>query len=408
MDDNKKQYSIIRVKKLNKKKVIDADRHNKRLINVPNADGSKSIEVIELLDLDSHHQPLLETINLRMNEFNVSAKRKDAVLAIEILLTATPAYFTLDSARAVSKENIDKLAFENWRKTAIEWLQQKFGRKLLQAQLHLDESTPHLHAFILPLVSDNSKLCAKELVTRTWLFTLHDDYSRAMKSLGLNRGKRHSQAKHQTLKAYGLTMDKVDAEKLALESLQMQKATLVARRNSRVEEIEQLESKKSCLDDYMRKAKVWVSSTSISVEKLKKDKHENQLAISRAQKEIKELGCERLQAKHDADIATQKLQRIQTRIGGLENEFDGHYVFLKEAEDFANKFNEEVAVIESLIPSLSYPPKIANRLTSMIVKMKARFEQFSDSADRKLVPASSTNNEREEVTNSRSLNRKFR
>jgi hypothetical protein len=203
MEDSKKLYSIIRIKKLNKRALLSADKHNKRKMNVPNADGTKKIKSIYFRKEDAS-ETLLETAYCRMDELNVSAKRKDAIFAIELLLTATPEYFIVDKGKPFSLDNADKVALQKWYQKSIEWLKVKFKKTLLQAQLHLDESSPHIHAFFLPVIEkvvsikysnhshENSvesssvfenKLCAKDIVTKTWLYTLHDEYSGAMKSL---------------------------------------------------------------------------------------------------------------------------------------------------------------------------------------------------------------------------------
>lgn len=72
--------------------------------------------------------------------------RSDAVVAIEYLLTASPEFFETGP-----KYERDK-RLKSWCDSQLEFLKKKHGAdNIMCAYLHLDEKTPHIEAYILPL-----------------------------------------------------------------------------------------------------------------------------------------------------------------------------------------------------------------------------------------------------------------
>jgi hypothetical protein len=69
-------------------------------------------------------------------------------------------------------------------------------------KLHRDESTPHIHAFIVPMYE--GKLNAKHYIggTRDRLTQLQDSYAKAMKPHKLERGIEKSRAQHQDIRRF--------------------------------------------------------------------------------------------------------------------------------------------------------------------------------------------------------------
>lgn len=122
-------------------------------------------------------------------------RRKDAVVAIEQVLTASPEFFELGAT------GWNKTRLRTWANTALQWLKQTHGKNLVSAVLHLDETSPHIHAIITPLTPDG-RLCAKEYTARARLVAFQDGYAQAMSVLGLQRGVRGSKAEHREVKEF--------------------------------------------------------------------------------------------------------------------------------------------------------------------------------------------------------------
>ncbi|WP_223952241.1 plasmid recombination protein, partial [Aeromonas hydrophila] len=68
--------------------------------------------------------------------------------------------------------------------------------------IHLDEKTPHMSAFVVPLTKDG-RLSAKEFIgNRTKMSNDQSSYAEAVKHLGLVRGIEGSKATHKRIKAH--------------------------------------------------------------------------------------------------------------------------------------------------------------------------------------------------------------
>ena len=125
--------------------------------------------------------------------------RKNAVVAVEHLLTASPEYFRPHDPRAAGEW--DPVRTEAWARRAVDWLRATYGDNLASAVLHLDEATPHIHALVIPKREDG-KLDARSLYTPLSLRKLQDSYASAMNPLGLERGIKGSTAKHEDISRY--------------------------------------------------------------------------------------------------------------------------------------------------------------------------------------------------------------
>lgn len=127
-----------------------------------------------------------------MQEIALYMPRKNAVLAYDVLLTASPEWFT-DKTEEQIKE---------WEQKSLDWACEKFGRDNVKGAIcHRDETTPHLQLLIIP--EHCGKLNARYYTGgREKMRQLWTEYGQAMKPLGLERGREYSPAKHQDIKAY--------------------------------------------------------------------------------------------------------------------------------------------------------------------------------------------------------------
>lgn len=136
--------------------------------------------------------------------------RKNAVLCVEHLLTASPEFFA----------NAGPGVLDSWVKDNMKFLADRYGREnVTHAVLHMDEETPHIVAYVVPEVE--GKLNARALFGgRDKLRQLQTDYADAFDLYGLNRGVEGSRAKHRTVKNFYATIEEVETKALAkLEEL---------------------------------------------------------------------------------------------------------------------------------------------------------------------------------------------
>lgn len=181
-------FAIMRCKKLKSAASVAASlSHCFRDRETTNADASKTV-------LNAHFGA--ESANEGWDKLMgllPSKRRKDAVLAVEYVMTASPTWWQQSTPEQHAE----------FFKKSLAWLAQKYGQdRIFVATVHHDETTPHLSAFVVPLTRDG-RLSAKEFIgDRAQMSLDQTTYAEAVKELGLERGVKRSRAKHQSVKAF--------------------------------------------------------------------------------------------------------------------------------------------------------------------------------------------------------------
>jgi len=179
-------YAIYRTAKLGSFGEIGGSlSHTYRTRNTPNADENKA-------HLNEHS---LQTYNSCFEAIKNSIpekRRKNAVLCIEHLITASPDWSGWNTEK--EKEFFDK---------SLEFVKQKYGSEnVIAHSIHRDETTPHLIVYVLPIDEKGGLNAKKWLGGRSKLSQTQTDFANEVKSLGLERGLENSKARHKTLKKY--------------------------------------------------------------------------------------------------------------------------------------------------------------------------------------------------------------
>lgn len=127
-----------------------------------------------------------------MEYINSFLPRKNAVFAYDMLLTASPDFFT-------GKSEAD---IQAWAETSLQWAADKFGRENIKAAvIHRDETTPHISLLVIP--EHENKLNARYYTGgRQKMRQLWTEYAAAVKHFGLKRGREFSPAEHKSIKQY--------------------------------------------------------------------------------------------------------------------------------------------------------------------------------------------------------------
>ncbi len=181
-------YAVMRFAKLKTMGNVGAlGKHNDRTRAVPNADPEQRGANVRLAgsgDWCADVQARLDTVPL---------VRKNAVLAMEYVLTASPAFFAGRSQEETTA----------WKEKSLAWLQQTYGEKnVVAAVFHRDEITPHIQAVVVP-IDDRGRLNAHAFTgTQAMCRAQQTSYAHAVEDLGLRRGVQGSQAEHATLKEF--------------------------------------------------------------------------------------------------------------------------------------------------------------------------------------------------------------
>ena len=206
-------YAILRTTKIKSHaEVAGSISHAERTRETKNADPEKLQDNVTYVKFDEDRfyndveanrtvKPPVDPKNLTVEEL-----RNSNVIAIEILLTASPEYF-----ENKTREDVLKWADDN-----IKFAGQKFGEdNIRNAILHLDEKTPHVTLMVIPL-KEHGLSCKSWLGKKSDMRRMQTEYAKAMEPYGLKRGEKGSIAEHQTIQEYYTELEKIKAEALAL------------------------------------------------------------------------------------------------------------------------------------------------------------------------------------------------
>lgn len=192
----KPQFCILRTQKLKTRNdFVSSVRHHFRIGGLANCNK-------ELTHLNyTAGMTAEDCIGRFQSFFNAGGKffkgrRKDAVLAIEYLVTASPEFFVGKSREEVKE----------YLKNASDYLKNKHGTEnVLLETWEFDETTPHLSLIVVP-VDEKGKLNAKSFLGGPdKLRRLQTDfYNEVGRKHGLSRGieRNDERAEHKTVKTY--------------------------------------------------------------------------------------------------------------------------------------------------------------------------------------------------------------
>lgn len=192
-------------------------KHNKKAISGMQIHNQRERESQSNLDIDKdktklnydlvNDEPINyhEKINERIDSLNLKrAVRKDAVLLSNFIITSDKDFF---------ENQIDGEMREMFFEESVEWFKNRYGKEnIIYGQVHLDESTPHMHIGVVPIIEGS--LSAKRLFDRNELRAIQTEfYEDVGKGFGLERGLEGSKNKHLTTQEY-----KVEQEEKKLEN----------------------------------------------------------------------------------------------------------------------------------------------------------------------------------------------
>lgn len=188
-------YAILRAKKLKSMaSVAGSAKHTFRDNPTPNADAemtprNRSVGAQTTAAVMSTLQGLLP-----------EKRRSDAVLCIEYLVTASPEDFARHGGSMNDLGQIGK-GGPGYFNEALKFLREKHGAaNVISSTVHLDEKTPHMVVYVVPLTADKRLSCKDFLGGKDKLRKLQTAfYERCGKPFGLDRGIEGSKAKHEAI-----------------------------------------------------------------------------------------------------------------------------------------------------------------------------------------------------------------
>ena len=193
--------------------------HIERTIAPKNADPNRTHLNWEMVSFPDGVGNRTEAIQHRLETAGLQRKiGKNQVRAVRIMLSGSP-----DDMKRI--EQAGKL--DDWCRDNLDWLKKTYGAdNIVSAVVHLDETTPHIHATMIPIVTgerrkakaelatsekkkkyrkkstDTARLCADDVMSRVRLKEYQNTYAEQMAKYGLQRGIDGSEAKHITTSQY--------------------------------------------------------------------------------------------------------------------------------------------------------------------------------------------------------------
>lgn len=184
-------YAILRTQKL--KSGIAVRRsltHAFREQETPNADLDRTPDNTHIgaADVDA----ALAKFNERLA--TQDKVRKNAVLAVEYLVTASP-----EDMHGKTRQEQDA-----YFRDALQWVEDKHGKaNVIYAGIHRDEQTPHMYAYVVPLDERGKLNCRAFLGGAKALSEMQTDFAREVGlHHGLQRGIAGSKARHTSIQQY--------------------------------------------------------------------------------------------------------------------------------------------------------------------------------------------------------------
>ena len=189
--------------------------HIERTIHPKNADPTRTHLNRELIQFPDGVTNRTQAIQHRLDTAGLKRKiANNQVRAIRILLTGTH-----EDMMQIEKNG----KLDDWCQDNIEWLRKTYGiDNVVSVVLHMDESTPHLHATVVPIVQTERqrkkkeqevkrtyrkkapapRLCADDVMSRANLKRYQNTYAEVMQKYGLQRGIEGSEAQHISTHEY--------------------------------------------------------------------------------------------------------------------------------------------------------------------------------------------------------------
>ena len=181
-------YLVCHMEKYKRQEVSPVEKENEREENFeatnPQIDSSRTSRNYHIV---SPHGSYMDIINGRIATLTLKRKiRSDAVYMNSFVLGSDNQFFN----------SLPPWHHREFFEDCVRFFADKFGEEnIISAVVHLDETTPHLHLNLVPIV--DGKLCSKDLYDKKKLSILQTEFWEAVgKKYGLQRGQEGSSAKH--------------------------------------------------------------------------------------------------------------------------------------------------------------------------------------------------------------------
>lgn len=185
---NKVGYAVVHMMKIKSGAVGGIQSHNNREHEPktnPDVDMSRSEDNYDLIPCDNYKRSIKEKLSNLVESSR--AVRKDAVVVCNFIVTS-------------DSETMEALGADRQRELfqdSVKWFSDRYGAdRVLNATVHMDETTPHLHIGVMPITQDG-RLSAKAIFTKTEMKAIQTEFARDVgEKYGLERGVEGSERTH--------------------------------------------------------------------------------------------------------------------------------------------------------------------------------------------------------------------
>lgn len=339
--------------------------HIERTIHPKNADPARTHLNRELIQFPDGVTNRTQAIQHRLDTAGLKRKiANNQVRAIRILLTGTH-----EDMMQIEKEG----RLDEWCQDNINWLRKTYGSdNVVSVVLHMDESTPHLHATVVPIVQTERqrkkkeqevkrtyrkkapapRLCADDVMSRANLKRYQNTYAEAMQKYGLQRGIEGSEAQHISTHEYYRSLMAQGKD------IQEDVEALLKQKEQAEQELSKIKSEKKT--EELKKTAAMTATTALKginsllgsnkICQLEKENEQLKGVVKQRESQINKLQADMKQQNefHASDMRYTKLQ-MQSAINDKQRTIDkilnwfpivGEYLRI-EKECFEHGFNEE-------------------------------------------------------------------
>lgn len=381
--------------------------HIERKVIHPNVDPERVHLNKELIEFPGEVKNRTEAIQHRIKTAGLTRQvGKNQVQVIRFMLSGSPE----DMERIQQEGKLD-----DWCKDNIDWLKKTYGAEnVVAATLHMDETTPHIHASVVPIVQgerrkkesrkkqeqeqtnkpkrkykkkdpNRVRLCCDDVMAKVKLIEYQDSYGEAMNKYGLIRGEKGSDARHITLTEF------YRSQAIESKNLQTNIEMLLAVEDAKRLQIEELRRQEQEAKLKSRQAEEQKLQKESELKKTEENLNQvkGQLKTEELKNKVADVGSNIMEGIGSL-VGTSKVKRQQQEIENLKEEKENlteevkglkqHIHTLQhEHQTITDKLKEELKKIHDLFPELKELLRIENlckhigfgeELTKMILDMK--------------------------------------
>lgn len=326
---NKVGYAVVHMMKIKSGAVGGIQSHNNREHEPktnPDVDMSRSEDNYDLIPCDNYKRSIKEKLSNLVESSR--AVRKDAVVVCNFIVTS-------------DNETMDTLGADRQREffqDSVKWFSDRYGAdRVLNATVHMDETTPHLHIGVMPITQDG-RLSAKAIFTKTEMKAIQTEFARDVgEKYGLERGVEGSERTHLSearfkekkalemanehgaiaqelhVLAEDCKQELLEATR-SLEAVKQELSTMQDRKDTLQGEIKRLEEVKSRADQTMKRVHETVNQQKPILLDLQKRISEAKSELSVVETAVKEKKAEGAE-KFGWDGMAERIERARKEAG---------------------------------------------------------------------------------------------